>query len=142
MSPKSRTACLICEVRGPGLIVQVGLCRDHLALLQGRPPLEAHHPVGRANGSETVDLPVSVHSVLSSKQARWPATLRNPSGDPIIQVARRERALRDFLAWFLSASERDSDWLLALALNRQDAVGLEWWTVNPVAPLYPAGGEG
>lgn len=137
MSSKSRNTCLLCEVPGSGSIVQVGVCRDHLALLNNRSPIEAHHPEGRANSAETVDLPVSVHAVLSSKQARWPAALRSPSNDPLIRIARRVRVLRDFQSWYVSASERDSNWLLALALAQQEKHGPEWWKNGQVALLDP-----
>jgi hypothetical protein len=132
-------ACLICGARGD---VKVRLCLDDLAILQGRTPIEQHHPVGRANGSETVGIPVGVHAALSTRQAKWPAAMKSPSPDPIITIARRMRALRDTLDWFLSASARDADWLLAMALTQQEAQGPEWWTANPIAPLYPAGEEG
>ena len=93
MSSKSHTVCLICETGEPEALVKVSLCRDHLALLRGLSPIEAHHPEGRLNSGETVGLPVNVHAVLSSKQARWPAALRSPSNDPLIQIARRMRGV-------------------------------------------------
>ena len=142
MSSKSRNTCRFCEVPGSGPIVQVGICRDHLALLKKRSPIEAHHPEGRANSAETVDLPVSVHAVLSSKQARWPAALRSPSNDPLIQIARRKLALRDLLRWYIDASDRDHDWLLALALAQQEKHGPEWWKKGQVAPLDPGEVQG
>ena len=142
MSSKSCNVCLLCEAPGSGAIVQVGICRDHLALLQRRSLIEAHHPEGRVNSPETVDLPVGIHSVLSAKQTRWPEALRSPSGDPLIQIARRMWALRDFLSWYVSASFRDSGWLLALALEQQEKYGAEWWKNAAVAPLDPGEVQG
>jgi len=132
-------ACLICGARGPGVLARADLCRDHLTMLQGRSPLEAHHPEGRANSIETVLLPVSTHASLTAKQARWPDVLKYPSNDPAIRIARRSRVLRDLLTWYLQASERDSDWLVALALAQQEQHGDEWWESSQVAPLNPKG---
>lgn len=137
--PRKIRACQLCGARGRHVLARVDLCRGHLAMLQGRSPLEAHHPEGRENSLEAVLLPVTTHAFLTAKQARWPDVLKCPSIDPVISIARRLQALRDFLAWFARASERDPNWLVAFALAQQELHGDEWWERGKVAPLDPKG---
>lgn len=139
MTSRGPRSCLICSARGPGALTRVDLCHDHRALLQGFSGTEEHHVEGRRNSDLTVLLPVSVHNALSSKMSRWPEALRYPSSDPVLRIARRLQVLRDFIDWYLTASERDSAWLIGLGLAEQERHGSEWWKREQLAELDTKG---
>jgi hypothetical protein len=135
MKPSKPHSCVICGVQGPGALVPVDLCRDHLSMFQGRLPLENHHPEGRANSPETVRLPVSIHFPLTALQTHWPDALRYPSKDPVIQIARRLQVTQDFIKYLRRASRRDVNFLIAVSLAQQENRGPDWWKLGGVAPL-------
>jgi len=132
----TRRVCLLCEEGEPAAVVQVHICREHLSLLRGMTPVENHHPEGASNSHDTIPVPTNAHAVITRKMTSWPEALREPSLDPLIQVARRELALQNFLEWYLRASRRDAAWLLALARHEQQH-GLEWWKDLDIASLSP-----
>ena len=132
-SDKTPPVCLVCESRKA--LVQIDLCRDHLALLQGFSGLEDHHPEGRKNSPATVIQPVSIHAEFTSKMNYWSGALRSPSKNPLLKIARRLQVVRDLASWFLDATERDVDWLIALGLVMEKDHGPDWSKRKHLAAL-------
>jgi hypothetical protein len=123
-----------CRERDPFALTGVHprlLCAEHRAHIEGRSPLEAHHPAGRQNApSDTVQLPANDHSALThGYQAAWPRdTLRNPDGSPLLRAAASIRGWLDVLRLIL---ERTCGWVPGF-LERLDAwlcfkMGEDWW---------------
>ncbi len=132
---KESEPCPVCGEPNPAALTKHGVCYAcHLAA-SGKPDVEAHHPIGRKNGPETITVPANLHRALSEGQAVWPAALRtNPEHDPLVTIAQIVRAVADWAVWLAVRCERISDWLLALALWLRDRLGPHWWT--EVAPLW------
>jgi hypothetical protein len=101
--------------------------------------VEEHHPEGRRNSDDTIIQPVSIHAVFNSKMSRWPESLRIPSKNPLLKIARHLRVMRDFAAWFLRATDRDVDWLIALGLTMERRHGSDWWREKRIADLDVGG---
>ncbi len=133
----SETHCVFCNGKIPP---ELDVCRDHLALVQGFSGVEEHHIEGRRNSRDVVIQPVSIHAVFNSKMNRWPESLRTPSKNPLLKIARHLQVMRDSAAWFLSATDRDVDWLIALGLTMERKHGSEWWREKRIADL-DVGGE-
>lgn len=135
MSKNTFRSCLICG--DADALKRVDICRDHFNMIREVSPVENHHPEGRGNSPETIRTPTSIHFILSRKQDEWPEPLRYPSSDPVIQIARREQLMLDFIEYYGKAARRDPNFLLALALDQQKHNGPGWWRPEGIAPLSP-----
>lgn len=107
------------------------LCFEHLAEQRGRSTLDGHHAAGRHNDPEDiVKVPANDHAVLTHDlQALWPqATLRNPTGSPLLKAA---AALRGWLDVLVLILERTVGWipnfLEVLDAYLAQVLGDRWW---------------
>ncbi len=127
--------CEFCGEQTPLALFSVDICRDHLNIIRGIPPVENHHLEGRANSPETIKVPTSIHFILSRKQDQWPDSIRYPSDDPVITIARRIQLIADFSEYIVKAIQGDSNFLLALTIAQQKLSGPGWWERGGVAPI-------
>ena len=104
-------------------------CAECQARLQGRRPVEDHHPAGRANDPFTAPFWANDHDILTDRQHGWSAaTLRNPDGSPLLKAAAAIRGWLDVLRLIV---ERTVGWIppflewLDAALR--GSVGDRWW---------------
>ncbi len=128
LPPDARCAC---GETDPRCLVQSGdgvTCYACQASNAGRSGTERHHVAGRHNLETTVAVPNNEHRILSDRQQDWPAaTLRNPSGSPLLQASGAIRGWMDILVLIL---ERIVGWIPAL-LEALDAwlcerLGTSW----------------
>jgi hypothetical protein len=105
------------------------LCYECRARLQGRSPVERHHPDGQQNSPDTVPIPGNDHRILSDYQKDWPVdTLRNPNESPLLRAS---AALRGFLNVLQHLIYRILGWIPDFLEGLDDALvrslGAQWW---------------
>ena len=123
--------CAVCgesDLGVPQLVEGRVLCARCRLALQGKEPVERHHPAGRKNDSFTRPMDAVDHAILSDSQVDWPReTLRNPSGNVLRQLAAWLRSAHDTLEHLASLS---LNWARTLeGLDRFMAImlGKDWW---------------
>jgi len=107
--------CELCGEEDIRALQRVGkrvLCAECRLEHRGKPPIQYHHPPGKANDDFTIPVPANDHCNLSDSQYDWPwETLRNPEKDPLRQMAAWDRGTHDLL---LHIAEKRLDWALEL----------------------------
>jgi hypothetical protein len=104
---------------------------------RGLPPVEDHHPAGRANDPFTVSLDANDHKVVTAMQEDWPIGVRsNVTQDPLVKLAAIILGLidtspyvsRELLLPFIRNYMKGTPEML-LSLNRRIRMqhGDEWW---------------
>jgi hypothetical protein len=104
---------------------------------RGLPPVEDHHPAGRANDPFTVSLDGNDHKVVTAMQEDWPIGVRsNITQDPLAKLAAIILGLidtspyvpRELLLPFIRNYMKGTPEMLLL-LNRRIRTqhGDEWW---------------
>lgn len=123
--------CQICgqtDIRVLELSRERVLCSECRHEVQGKPPVEKHHPAGRNNDSFYVPLPANDHAILTDCQNDWPTeTLTNPSPDILHQIAAWLRAISDTLKHLAEMVEKWAKTLEELARYLATQIGLDWW---------------
>ena len=104
------------------------LCYECQNLEYGRPPVEDHHILGRANDPATVPVPGNLHRQLSDRQLDWADTLKsNFERDPLVWLAQACQGLSDHVAWWARILARLAAWLVELAAALSREHGGTWW---------------
>jgi hypothetical protein len=99
-----------------------------LLVQQGKPTIEAHHPLGAANDSSTVGTLGNLHRGVSDSQQDWPAEVRNnPHRNPLWRVAGIFYSLHDYLQWLVRASRKIGDMLVQIGHWAEQQGGPQWW---------------
>ena len=113
--------CAACGEDEPIVLIQTAdgvVCYECLAGASGRSPMEKHHIAGQHNSSVTVEIPANQHRLLSERQRTWPeATLRNPDGSSLRQIAAALRGALDLVHLALEQLDNIPARLEALTLR-------------------------
>ncbi|MDQ6834489.1 MAG: hypothetical protein M3008_13915 [Chloroflexota bacterium] len=114
------------------------ICYEHANAAARRPTVEDHHPIGRANDSDTtVPTPGNMHRLLDARNAAWPMEVRtNPMHDPLTSIAQVTLAARDFSLVIADYAQRIADWLLRLRDVLVTQFGDTWQIVLGLPPLW------
>lgn len=103
------TQCARCGESNPIALVwrkslRSVLCATCDACVAGRSTLEAHHPLGMANGEWTIPVSASLHRHFTHLQRDWPrTTLTNSEGARLLRIASGARFVHDTLTIATSA---------------------------------------
>ena len=123
--------CGSCGVDEPIVLIQTAdgvACYECLAGAGGRAQMERHHIAGQHNSSVTVEIPANQHRVLSELQRTWPeATLRNPDGSPLRQIAAALRGGLDLVHLALDFLDQIPAQIEALDVSLTRQRGPGWW---------------
>jgi hypothetical protein len=99
--------CCRCGEDRAAAMTKRGRCYACDRLSRGLPAVEQHHVFGPSR-PETVLLPVNDHRCLDAlRQARWPAQLREPTGDLSTDTAALLLLFVELAEMELAAVERD-----------------------------------
>jgi hypothetical protein len=124
---EGRTQCELCPCADPSTLRrrQTIVCAECAARLDGRNPVEQHHPLGKHISPETIRTPANVHDYLSERQRDWPPIL-STANDPVIFVAALLWAIGDFCAFIALHAVECSDYLLRLREGAIRHFGEAW----------------
>ncbi len=112
------------------------LCYECQSVRHGRPTVEDHHILGKANDPATVPVPGNLHRSLSDARYDWRTDLRtNPDRDPLVWLAQACRGLGDHLAWWAKILLALAMWLVDLAKALRREHGATWWDTLGIPAL-------
>jgi len=118
------------DIRALQVVTQVTLCAECRLKLQGKRPVEDHHPLGRRNDPGTVSIPANDHAALSDMRLDWPEDL--PDDHPLSVIVIGLLAIRDLFLYF---ADRILGWAeLLIQWIRDDQSGRESWATGQAAP--------
>jgi hypothetical protein len=140
-----------CGENRPAAMTWRGCCHECAARADGRPVIENHHVLGRAQSGISVDLPINWHPVLHAPDKSRDEVLLRPGDNPVHQIASAimrgvdiARAFADYgetdgseqwaidLARIMAGiGEYAANWLLVLAGWLEDRLGPEWFKELP-----------
>jgi hypothetical protein len=134
--------CVCGEARPEALIANSRpiICAACKRRIQGRTTMDKHHFAGRANGPDTVLIPVNDHRAeLNPAQYDWPKETReNPEGSPLRSAAAHVRGFVDTVMYLI---ERGLLWI-ANMLEKLDEcltekMGPKWWLTFDLQAFLP-----
>lgn len=135
LGPNSR--CSRCEYADQSALQTVTLCYECVAFVQGRSPVEEHHPLGRSNDPSTIGLPGNPHRGLSDRMQDWEDELRR--GDPadaLLWITRLLRSIKEAAQWFVDRVDDLVRFLLRLRQWLIENYGAQWWNALGLGPLW------
>jgi hypothetical protein len=145
--------CLECGKVAPGAIPKSGICYECNRQGRGLPTTEDHHIIGR-DVDLTIPIPANLHRAISQRQAARQPILKQPSDDPLIQIARfvtiaaelfevgadylKANNLPDWLPSLCNVlanlCRRATDQLLTIAHSLIEQNGIDWWKGRTLWP--------
>ena len=125
-------ACARCGWTGQDGLTKGGdgavRCYECRLAADGKPTVEAHHLLGRANDLATAAIPGNLHRGLSEAQRAWPDSVRRNAGrDPLLWLAAACLGLRDHLAAWVGWLDAVAAWLVGLSGALVARSGPAWW---------------
>jgi hypothetical protein len=119
------------------------LCYECSQARDGKPTVEAHHPLGQVVDPETtIPLPGNAHRAMSDLQRDRPRELAtNPERDPLVWLAQMCHALKEHLTHWVERLDAIADFLLDLARKLRGLFGSRWWEYLGLVPFWAVAPE-
>lgn len=129
--------CSRCGYAEPTTLQTVTLCYECAAFVQGRSPVEQHHPLGRSNDPSTVGVPGNLHRFFSDRmQDRESELERSDPADPLLWIARLFWCIEDAAQWLVDRADDLIQFLLRLRQWLIENHGVQWWNALGLGPLW------
>lgn len=133
--------CRICGFADRAALQRDGdgiICYECASALGGRPTIEDHHPIGKANDmNTTVGLPGNFHRMVDAAKVAWPDEVRsNTTHDPLLLVAAIGFAIRDFANAVVYYAQYIIDWILRFRTALVTQYGDLWWSAFALPSLW------
>jgi hypothetical protein len=124
--------CCICGCADPRVLHRRGKkiwCYECSSAQQGRPTIEEHHLMGKANDHEmTAGVPGNLHLPLTDAQTDWPREVRyNTERDPLLWIAGLCFSLRDIARELVGLLGAIGAFLVLASRALRQALGAQWW---------------
>lgn len=129
--------CSRCGYADQSGLETMTLCYECAKFVQGRSPVEQHHPLGRSNDPTTISVPANPHRNISNQMQDWERDLQwGDPADPLLWIARLLQAIKDAAQWAMDRLDDLVHFLLRLRQWLIETHGTSWWNELGLGPLW------